>query len=38
MLGRIVYELDLDIAYKTKVLSDNRRPVSLDQPLLAIVD
>jgi len=38
MLVRMVYELDLDIAYMTKVLSDNRRPVSLDQPLLAIVD
>lgn len=38
MLIRMVFSLDLDIDYMTKVLSDNRRPISLQQPLLKIID
>jgi len=38
MLVRIVYEYDLDIDYLTKVLSDNLRPVSFEQPLLKAFD
>jgi len=34
MLIRLVNELSLDRAYMTRVLSDNRRPVELDQGLL----
>jgi thymidine kinase len=34
LLVRMVYELGLDTGYLTKVLSDNLRPVSFDQPLL----
>jgi thymidine kinase len=38
MLVRIVYEFDLDTDYLTKVLSDNLRPVSFEQPLLKAFD
>jgi len=38
LLVRLVYELELDRVYMTKVLSDNLRPVSFEQPLLAVVD
>jgi thymidine kinase len=38
LLVRLVYGLGLDRNYMTKVLSDNLRPVSFDQPLLSIVD
>ncbi len=38
MLVRIVYEYDLDTDYLTKVLSDNLRPVSFEQPLLKAID
>jgi len=38
LLVRLVYELELDKTYMTKVLSDNLRPVSFDQPLLAAFD
>ncbi|MDY5930644.1 MAG: thymidine kinase [Candidatus Ornithospirochaeta sp.] len=34
LLQRIVSDLRLDTAYLEKVLSDNRHPVSLDQPFL----
>ena len=34
LLQRIVFDLELDINYLTKTLSDNRRPVSFDQPYL----
>ena len=34
MLVRIVNELDLNREYMERVLTDNRRPVSLDQGLL----
>ncbi|NCB01594.1 MAG: thymidine kinase [Spirochaetia bacterium] len=35
LLVRFAYELELDRAYMTKVLSDNLRPVSFEQPLLS---
>lgn len=38
MLIRMTYELDLNRAYMAKVLSDNLRPVSFDQPLLSSVE
>ena len=38
LLVRLVYELELDRVYMTKVLSDNLRPVSFEQPLLTVVD
>lgn len=38
LLVRLVYELELDRAYMTKVLSDNLRPVSFEQPLLSVLD
>ncbi|MDD3366920.1 MAG: thymidine kinase [Sphaerochaetaceae bacterium] len=38
LLVRLVYEFDLDRNYMTKVLSDNLRPVSFDQPLLSVID
>lgn len=34
LLEQLVYKLKLDTDYMEKVLSDNRRPVSFDQPLL----
>ncbi len=34
LLHRIVHDLDLDTAYMTKTLSDNRRPVSFEQGYL----
>jgi len=34
LLVRLTYDLDLDRTYMTKVLSDNLRPVSFEQPLL----
>ena len=34
LLHRIVHDLDLDTAYMTKTLSDNRRPVSFEQRYL----
>ncbi len=34
LLVRMTYELNLNIPYMTKTLSDNRRPVSFDQPYL----
>ncbi len=34
LLVRLVNDLGLDRSYMTKVLSDNKRPVQLDQPLL----
>jgi thymidine kinase len=34
VLLRLVSELDLDTNYLSKVLSDNKRPVSFEQPLL----
>ena len=34
LLQRMVFDLELDTAYLTKTLSDNRRPVSFDQPYL----
>ncbi len=37
LLVRFAFDLDLDRAYMTKVLSDNLRPVSFDQPLLSPV-
>jgi thymidine kinase len=38
LLVRLVYDLGLDRTYMTKVLNDNLRPVSFDQPLLSVVD
>jgi thymidine kinase len=38
LLVRLAYDLDLDRAYMTKVLSDNLRPVSFDQPLLSALE
>lgn len=38
LLVKLVYELELDRPYMAKVLSDNLRPVSFEQPLLSIVD
>lgn len=38
LLVRIAYSLKLDRAYMTRVLSDNLRPVSFDQPLLSVVE
>ncbi len=35
LLVRFAYELELDRNYLTKVLSDNLRPVSFEQPLLS---
>ncbi len=35
LLVRFAYDLGLDRTYMTKVLSDNLRPVSLEQPLLS---
>ena len=37
LLVRFAFDLQLDRAYMTKVLSDNLRPVSFDQPLLSSV-
>ncbi|MFA6696394.1 MAG: thymidine kinase, partial [Sphaerochaeta sp.] len=34
VLLRLVSELELDTNYLSKVLSDNNRPVSFEQPLL----
>ncbi|HNZ94245.1 MAG TPA: hypothetical protein PKN79_00300, partial [Sphaerochaeta sp.] len=34
LLLRIVDLLELDVAYMSKVLTDNKRPVSFAQPLL----
>jgi thymidine kinase len=34
VLIRLVDDLSLDREYMSKVLADNRRPVSLEQPLL----
>jgi thymidine kinase len=38
LLVRIAYSLKLDRFYMTRVLSDNLRPVSFDQPLLSVVE
>ena len=38
LLVRLAYELKLVRTYMTKVLSDNLRPVSFDQPLLSVMD
>ena len=34
LMQRMVFDLELDTAYLTKTLADNRRPVSFDQPYL----
>ena len=38
LLVRLAYELELDRSYMTKVLDDNLRPVSFEQPLLTALD
>jgi len=38
VLVRTAYALELDIGYMEKVLQDNRRPVSFEQPPLKLLD